>query len=139
MTTAKAKKMYIDGRSSCPARTKSFILSVIGIIVAVLSVGHDGPHPNTITVVSAERAVEWRFTAEPEEAVVVLKQEQEHQAFHDLSSEIVELFDGYYDQSEDRHRIQSREEEGVEDDDDFYYFMRHGHRKTQESSSSTRV
>ena len=121
--------------------------------MAVLLVGHDSRHPNTITVVSAGHpntntvvsatVVEWRFTAEPEEAAVVeLEQKQQHQAFLDRSSEIVEIFDGNYDPSEYKDQIRSREGDDVEDgdeEDDLYYFMRHGHRKTQESSSSTRV
>eukprot|EP00529_Nitzschia_sp_RCC80_P012955 CAMPEP_0113518434 /NCGR_PEP_ID=MMETSP0014_2-20120614/42934_1 /TAXON_ID=2857 /ORGANISM="Nitzschia sp." /LENGTH=589 /DNA_ID=CAMNT_0000415985 /DNA_START=133 /DNA_END=1899 /DNA_ORIENTATION=+ /assembly_acc=CAM_ASM_000159 len=148
MTTAKVKKTLIDGRSSSISlsRTKTFILSVVGILVAGLTVGHDSPHTNTITVVSAERAVEWRLTTEPKVAIVELKekqqhQQQQHQVFHDLSSEIVEIFDGYYDESDHQGQSQSREEDDADEyeEDDLYYFMRNGHRKTQESSSSTRV
>ena len=135
---AKVKKISIDERSSSLGRTKTLIVSVIGILVAVLTVGHGSPHTNT--VVSAERAVEWRLATEPS-LVELVEEKQHNQVFHDLSSEIVEVFEGYHDQSEYEHQSQSIEEEDAEeeDEDDLYYFMRHGHRKTQESSSSTRV
>jgi hypothetical protein len=110
-----------------------------------------------LTNVAAENA-DWTMTATSSAASKrtsftftdsVQSYKNQQLLFNDLSSDIVEVLDGYhYD-----HRPHPKEDEfdgifdmeegdddgDLEEEDDLYYFMRHGHRKTQESSTSTRV
>jgi hypothetical protein len=126
-----AKTAFLRNSSnSASCNMSSFVAFLTGVIIVFLT-SHVDHHQQSISVVSAEKV---------ELVTPTTISTNSAEEFHDLSPDVIEVFDGYkvgvlFQNS----NIYGIEEEDEMEEDDFYYFLRHGHRRTQQSSSSTSV